>query len=809
MPSGWRLEPRSVLGAAALFFCAWLGAVGAPPGLRALRISEKVRVDGGMSEPVWTEAPAASGFTETWPEFGRASHLPTEVRILYDDQYLYVGARMRHDRRSHVVRRVHRRDQDSPSDWFGVYLDSQHDHRTALGFFVNAAGVQRDAVYADDSGSGDFSWDAVWESAVKVDRDGWTAVLKIPFSVLRIPAASGKGAWGVNFSRSDAGEIRETSFWETPPRGESAFASRFPELRGIDGITPSLRREWVPYLAVQRKVETSQVLNDIGWKGDAGLDAHLGITPASQLDLTLHPDFASVEVDQAVLNLSTIETYLPEKRPFFLEGMEIFRTPGTQYFYSRRIGKGLGSPPLVLSGETLLQAPYSADIDLAAKYTAKGESGLDIGVLGARVDNARGTVLEPDGSTVRKEIYPYASYGVVRATQALDDHGSALGCFFSDVREASPLGRSGRLGEVDSILKSQDRSTLFEGSFARAEAGTLGQEAGGARAYLHLNERWRDGWSVDLVGANTSRGFDPNDLGYLGRADERRGYVSAARHWDDSWGIFRNWDWGVDYAHNEDQAGHPFWRAMSTWGRTDFNGFYSLWGGMSLTLPTEDDRELQTYADPVKLYLRQAENHGFWLGADTPGNRPYYARINASRTWFPGGPSSGAGFFQSFKPTPSVEVQADTSVSREEGELHYLETQGATPVVGLRRLSQFNETLRVAYAVSPDLSVQFFSQWLLANWDYRDLMSYQDEDTLLPGAASNSTAFSDRLWNENLIVRWEVRPGSTFWFVYTHGVSTDAVVNDRASISPGADLALLSRLPSDDVFLVKLSWLFR
>lgn len=815
MPQGWPFHPSPIpslrrLGVVACLLCGALGAVGPTHGLEARRIRTEIRMDGTLSDAVWADAPAATAFTAVWPDFGQPSRLSTEVRVLYDEHYIYVGARMRNTGgRARVVRRVHRRDQDSPSDWFGVYLDSQHDHRTALGFFVNAAGVQRDAIYANDSGGGDFSWDSVWESAVSVDRDGWTAVLKIPFSVLRITPGQGSQTWGINFSRSDAGDLRESSYWETPPRSESAFASRFPELRGIEGIVPALRREWVPYLALQRKVATTQALNDIGWKADAGLDAHLGITSASQVDLTIHPDFASVEVDQAVLNLSNIETWLPEKRPFFLEGMDIFRTPGTQLFYSRRIGKGLGSPPLLLSGESLLQGPYSADIDLAAKYTSKGDSGLDIGVLGARVDNARGTVQEADGSLVRKEIYPYTSFGVARLTQALDDHGSSVGGFFSGVREASPIGRSGRVEEVDSTFKSSDRSIFAEGSYARTRAGTVGSEVDGSRAYFHMYENWRNGWNVEAVGCDTSRWFDPNDLGYLGRADEKRAYLSASRHWDDTWRIFRNWEWGMDYARNEDQAGHPFYHSLSTWGRTDFVTFWSMWGGARLSLPVEDDRELQTYTDPVKLYLRREESPGVWMGFDSPINRRYYARVSASRSWYSGGPSSGAGLFQSLKLGPSMEVQADTSVSRSEGELHYLETQGSTPVVGLRRLSQFNETLRFAYALNPDLSLQFFSQWMLASWDYRNLQAYQDESTLNPATTSSATAFSDRLWNENLIVRWEVQPGSTFWFVYTHGVSTDAVVNDHASISPGNDLAILSRLPSDDVFLVKLSWLFR
>jgi hypothetical protein len=139
----------------------------------------------------------------------------------------------------------------------------------------------------------------------------------------------------------------------------------------------------------------------------------------------------------------------------------------------------------------------------------------------------------------------------------------------------------------------------------------------------------------------------------------------------------------------------------------------------------------------------------------------------------------------------------------------------ATPIVGLRRLSQLNQTLRVAYAFNPRLTVQLFSQWLAANWNFRDL-KHSVGPALRPGlppdqpsGTTPQTAFSYRTWNLNLITRWEFRPGSTFFLVYTHGSSTDALINSRASLSPRPDLALLRTLPSDDVIQAKFSWLFR
>ncbi|HET8902255.1 MAG TPA: DUF5916 domain-containing protein, partial [Holophagaceae bacterium] len=289
------------------------------PSLRAARADHELKLDGRLDDPAWAAAPAAGAFRETWPDYGAAAKRPTEVKVLYDDHYLYIGARMVHAPGSgDVVRRVHRRDQDSSSDWFTVYLDSLHDHRSGYGFWVNAGGVQRDAALYNDTGT-DFSWDGVWESAVHVDADGWTCELKIPLSLLRIHPGQDDQVWGVNFGRSDQGEVREATQWMVPPRGENAFVSRFPELTGLKDLSPQPRRELIPYLSVRDKVATAADYDDRGTRWSAGGDGHFGLGSNAQLDLSVRPDFGQVEVDQAVLNLSTVETWLPEKRPFFLD----------------------------------------------------------------------------------------------------------------------------------------------------------------------------------------------------------------------------------------------------------------------------------------------------------------------------------------------------------------------------------------------------------------------------------------------------------------------------------------------------------
>lgn len=776
--------------------------------LRALRTSTSLVLDGRLDEEIWQQAPVASGFTVVQPDFGKAPVNRTDVRVLYDDHYVYVGARLHHTLgRKGIVQQVHRRDQDSASDWFGVSFDSLHDRRTAFTFMVNAAGVQQDRIAFSDTNE-DSSWDSVWESAVSVDEQGWTAELKIPLSVLRLKDTHGAQTWGINFLRADYLPRQEISRWQVAPRGVSAYVSQFPELTGIEGLKPQPRREWVPYLSAQRKFETAQSFDDRRGKLQGGLDAHLGINSYSQLDLTLRPDFGQVEVDQAVLNLSTLETFLPEKRPFFLEGMEIFQFTGPNLFYSRRMGKGLGGVSLD-AGESVVDQPLAAEILGAAKYTSKFANGLNLGVLGANMEVAKATVRNAQGQVGKRELEPMTNALVLRATQDIDVRGSFVGGFASYFHQAGALGREAQVGGLDVVLKPTDRSGSLALSAAFSKAGIPTETQSGSSVQARADKKWQNGWSVNGWLENTSKQFDPNDLGFNPRADIQNVGFNVHRRWDEPWGPFRNRRWTLGYWTSRDQAGTVFEHFVGNFFRGELQNGWAVMGGLERNLAVDDDRELRTFDDPVKKYLHVDAYPRVFGIIDSPVNWPWSFSLNLTHHGREGGPSQGAYLTQSIRPLSNLEIQLETSLDRQEGQRHYLETQGATPIVGMRRLNQFGQVLRVSYAFSPRLTVQLFSQWMDASWAFRDLQSYVNDHQLASGATSSETAFSDRLWNVNLITRWEFRPGSALYLVYTHGASTSELTGTRGSIRPLPDLARLRHLPSDDVVQVKLSWLFR
>lgn len=776
--------------------------------LQAMRSKEVVSIDGRLDENVWKTAPAASSFTQDAPAFGTPSAAATEVRVLYDDQSLYIGARMQRAPQAEVTALVHRRDQDSFSDWFSVAVDSMHDRRTALMFAVNAAGVQRDVLMHSDTWSDD-SWDAVWQSAVSVDDAGWSAELRVPLSLFRISAATGAQTWGINFTRRDQTPY-ELSRWHVVARGENAFVSRFPDLTGLEGLEPRRRREFIPYVSTIEKVATAESFDDRGNTTKIGLDAHLGLGSKTQLDVTANPDYGQAEVDETVLNLSTIETFFPEKRPFFLEGMDVFQLAGPQLFYSRRIGAGLGYPEL-RDGETLLGRPLASDILGAAKLTSKLDNGVNVGVLAAVTDEEQALIGISDGTTLQRTVGNRTFYGVARGLKQVGDSGSFIGAFTSLVDEGSNSGRRAMVGAVDGMFKSQDRTLQvdFLGAFSRAGWKSDGL-ADGSYGRLAATKRWSNNSYLAGALTNVDRGFDIRDAGYLQRPDYRELRAEGGRNWDANWKAFRNWGFYASATYDEDQAGHAFRRNVDGRFSTQLKNDWTVYVGGGLDLATEDDRELRTFFSNEKSYLQRAASPYVTAGFSTSGSGPYFVSVDLQRASEEGGPAYGFSINQTLRPTSRIEFGLSTWLGRSAGSLRWLETRNdGTPVVGYQRLSELSQIVRASYAFTPRLTLQAFTQLFVANWSYRDLRPWANGALLAQTIApEGQTAFSSRVWNVNVIARWEFRPGSALYAIYTKGTWSGELASRAGALSPVNDLPMLFRQPADDALQIKISWMF-
>ncbi|MFL5468585.1 MAG: DUF5916 domain-containing protein, partial [Gemmatimonadaceae bacterium] len=441
-------------------------------------------IDGRDDDAAWKSAPPIRGFRVFDPKENGDPTFETEARITYDPQNLYVFVRMFDPHPDSIVSLLSRRDVKTQSEQVKVMIDSYHDRRTGYEFAVNPAGVKRDYYTYDDSRE-DVTWDAVWDVSTRVDSLGWTAEFRIPLSQLRYPKADSL-TFGVMIMR-DIVRASERDSWPVYRRSVRGIASQFADLTGLRALGSPHRLEIAPYV-VAKNVSVPQ---PIGFgrtqKQTVGADLKYGVTSNLTLDATVNPDFGQVEADPAQLNLTAFETFLAERRPFFLEGTGIFSFNGdaSRMFYSRRIGRAPQLSGLVSDPNADIAA--ATPILGAGKLTGRLGSGMSIGTLFAV------TGREAVGPTV---IEPETEYGVLRASQDFRNGQTGIGALFTlvnrhlDDASAARLRREALVGGIDARHRFAGGRYSLAGAFATSVVrGTAGAIDRTQRNAVHYYNR--------------------------------------------------------------------------------------------------------------------------------------------------------------------------------------------------------------------------------------------------------------------------------------------------------------------------------
>jgi hypothetical protein len=409
---------------------------------RAVRVDAAPRVDGALDDAAWSLAEVISDFVQKIPTEGAPPSVATEVRLVYDDDALYVGARLRRPDPAAIRTSITRRDGESDAEVFTVSLDPYLDRRTAYSFSVSSGGVRGDAYLPQDSeDSGrEPQFDPVWSARARVDAEGWTAELRIPFSQLRFNTGA-EQTWGLQLTRS-VPDRSERLQWVLIPVAAAGFASRFGRLEGIAGIPPARRLELLPYVAAdvtyRANVHPMNPFDD-RMVGRAGGDLKMGLGPNLTLDATFNPDFGQVEADPAVVNLTAFETVFDERRPFFIEGNELLTGRGQSFlgrptwFYSRRIG----AAPRGSARADFVKQPASTTIVSAAKVTGRLSSGLSLAGLAAVTPREYALTYDSlSTANGRVAVEPPAVTGVVRLLQDFGSEHSNVGGSLTHVRRS-------------------------------------------------------------------------------------------------------------------------------------------------------------------------------------------------------------------------------------------------------------------------------------------------------------------------------------------------------------------------------------
>ena len=610
------------------------------PVLRAVFRAAPIRIDGVLDTAEWRDAPLATDFIQSRPNPGAPASQRTEVRVLYDQDALYVGARMFDTRRDSIAQQMGRRDNvDVYTDWLRIGVDSYFDRRTSFIFAVSPRGVQRDEFRYNDA-ENDVGWDAVWQSAARVDALGWTAEVRIPLSQLRFSVGPrGVARWGLQFGRVLA-RNEETATWSPIPPDQPGIVSRYGDLVGLDSLGTPRRLELLPYVSSQVSRAPAEPGNPFydpsAGAARAGADVRYGLPSGFTLTATVNPDFGQVEADPAVVNLTAFEVFFPERRPFFLEGVDIFRfgesvtfndNNPSNFFYTRRVGRAprrsLGS-----LGATFTDVPAQSDIAAAAKVSGKTARGFSLGVLGALSREERGRYALPTGRIDSAVVEPRTRFLVTRLRQDFREGNSVVGGVVTGVRRDLADAALAPLFLQDALVSGGDfehrwgnRTWALSGflagsrvtgdpraitalqrspirAFQRPDARTLALDTTRAAltgyfGTLSLARTGGEHWLGSLTYEQTSPGFEVNDLGFQTRADFRS-LSSALQYRETRAGRhLRNYEATVFVTQAGNFDGDIVERRVSTIVSTLANTFqkFSAWGFYQPE--TADDRLLR------------------------------------------------------------------------------------------------------------------------------------------------------------------------------------------------------------------------
>jgi hypothetical protein len=814
----------------------------------AVRADTPPTIDGREDDAVWRSMQPTSDFLEFAPHEGKDPRFRTEFKAAYDDRNLYVFVRAFDPHPDSIMTALTRRDVRGASDQLKVMIDSYHDRRSGFEFAVNPVGVKRDYAMYNDREE-DQSWDGVWDAGTRVDSAGWTAEFRIPLSQLRYNTKP-EHTFGFAIWR-DLERYKERMSWPLYRQTVLGISSQLGELTGIRDIAPFRRREFVPFVVA--KNESQQAVGAPPgvdrWRRDqqlsAGADLKLGITPNFTLDATVNPDFGQVEADPSVLNLSAFEQFFQERRPFFVEGSGLysFSQNSTQVnrssenlFYSRRIGR---APQLLgLYGDEA--SSTVTPIIGAAKLTGRLSSGMSIGVVEAVTGRETG----PDDRTME----PWTSYTVLRGQQEMRGGQSTLGFIGTAVnrsldawsapylrREAYVAGGDlrHRWGTQRYEVNAKLTASLVRGS----AASILGTQL----SPVHLYQRPDDDLALDptrtaLQGdaqevslakwggslmhwltsyERQSAGYEVNDLGYLRRANQQK---------------WKNW------------VGFSFQKPTRVYRRAEANfNFQQYWTADGL----RTDRNLNANGS-----VNLASNHWLYYGATLGQLAGSYCdncarggpamRSSPSFSWNVGWQGDdrrriwptvfyGYGVGEDGKSTnksldpevefrllPQLQMTVGASWNRNEDDVQWLGnlTEGGVTHYAFAHLSQDTRSasVRVSYAMTPTLTFQLYAQPFVSRGqfsDFRELSAtpraerYADRFTPFSPREEMLAGFDVMELRSNSVLRWEFRPGSTMFVVWTHGREGGDRFRDRPWRDEYNDLFALH--PAN-TFLVKVAY---
>ena len=729
----------------------------------ATQVSNPPVINGILDDEAWQSGTWAGGFTQNQPYNGSSETQRTEFKIVFDNNNLYVAIKAYDTSPDSIVNRLTRRDE-ADGDLAGIILDSFHDLRTGFLFGVSSSGVKYDQMFTNDNGNGDSSWDPNWWVRTSINKEGWIAEMKIPFSQVRFDKNSGD-AWGFDVARV-LYRKNETTFWQHIPREAPGMIHLFGELKGLEQIKPRKIFDITPYGVA--RTETFQAVPENPFQAtgklsklNGGVDAKIGITNNMTMDLTINPDFGQVEADPSVVNLSAYETFFSEKRPFFIEGNNITNfglgigdggVGNDNLFYSRRIGRQPQANPDLKDG-WYDNVPSRTDILGAAKITGKTKNGLSIGIVEALTAQEKAEI-DTIGGSKYSTVEPLTNYFVGRIQKDINNGNTLIGGIFTstnrklDADVLDIMHKTAITGGIDFTQYFKNKNWMFnlntafslvEGSkkaitntqessahyFQRPDKNyaildtnrTSLSGTGGRMQLMKQNGHW------NFLGAVLWKtpGFETNDLGYMRATDQILSVLWAGYNQFNPKGIYNSFNINSDFFFSNNFGGKWMGGGYEWNANLNLKNFWNVWTGGNLNTASMSSDILRggpMMKLPGSIYSR------IGFSTDSRKKLGFSVYANGSK----GFENSSGKFYTevdiSYKPTNYIVFTLSPSYNKSSSELQYVsqvQMNGNDRYI-FASIDQktISTSFRVNLNLSPNLTFQYWGQPFVATGKYYD-----------------------------------------------------------------------------------------
>lgn len=724
--------------------------------IRAKSITENIIVDGKINESIWKSVDIATDFVMFEPDNGRpiSQDKKTEVKILYDNDAIYIAALLYDNEPDKIQKEITNRDVFGVSDTFSVSINGFNDGQQDFRFFVSAAGVQMDCLATEDLE--DFSWDAIWDSEITLTDFGWVVEMKIPYAALRFSKTE-KQTWGLNFMREIKRDVQKYT-WNRVDTKIGAVIPQAGILEGIENINTPTRLFFIPYSSLYYQK------NDIGSGTTikAGLDIKYGINDSFTLDAILVPDFGQTKFDNAILNLEPFEQQLEENRPFFTEGTDLFNKGGL--FYSRRIGGIPSTEPETTPTEEITNYPSSVDLLNAVKISGRTEKGLGIGFLNAVTEKTYATIWDNETETSRKAVVePLTNYNVLVFDQRFNQNSSVSFVNTNTTRNGS--FRDANVSALLFDLNTKENNYNLYGDFKYSQINTL-EDYSGYKTSLNF-EKTSGRYRYLFSGKYISENYDINDLGIIFYTNYHSALANASYRILNPSSFFNTFK--VEQELNM-EVQNTTGKTQEAWYKTvikatSLSNHYFEFALVVNPLETFDFYEPLEYGKYVFIPKRIASYFGFESNrnhAFTFDTTPFFTKFNQE-----GRITYGIYASPKYRFSDKFSLAYAFDYTREKNDIGRIDFNETGIIFTERNREIVQNNFTGKYALNNKMTINLTARYYWSYADNAKFFTLQDSGYLTPNndySVNKNRNFNS--WNFDLSYSWWFAPGSEISFLY-------------------------------------------